>query len=115
MIFVRHGRAIAAPDRPAHDWPLDPDDVGAITSLRALLPDLPIVCSDMRRAVDTARLLGEPAVEARLSEVSRPWADDLNEPLRRYFRDERVEGWEPQAGVRARCERSPTNTATRST
>jgi broad specificity phosphatase PhoE len=102
MIFVRHGRAIVQPQVPAHDWPLDPAHVDSISALRVSLPELPVVCSDMRRAVETAKFFGEPVVDPRLQEVSRPWTDDLDGAIARYFRGEPVEGWEPQADARAR-------------
>ena len=102
MIFVRHGRAIVQSDVPAGEWPLDPEHVGAIAALRAVLPELPVVCSDLRRAVETARFFGEPLIDPRLAEVARPWSHDLEEPVRRYFRGEAVAGWESQVDARAR-------------
>ena len=102
MIFVRHGRAIAKPDVPTHDWPLDPEHSDAIRQLRAVMPDLPVVCSAMRRVVDTARFFGEPTLDPRLAEVSRPWSDDLEDAVTRYLRGEVLEGWETQADATAR-------------
>ena len=102
LIFVRHGRALVQPDVPTHDWPLDPAHLGAIEELHAVMPALPVVCSDMRRAVDTAAFFGEPKIDERLREVERPWSDDLHGPLARYLRSEVVPGWEPQADAAAR-------------
>ena len=100
VIFVRHGRAIVQSDVPAGEWPLDPEHVGTIAALRAVLPELPVVCSDLRRAVETARFFGEPLIDPRLAEVARPWSQDLEEPVRRYFRGEAVAGWESQVDAR---------------
>jgi broad specificity phosphatase PhoE len=72
VIFVRHGRAIVGPDAPEQGWSLDPALVDGIHALRDALPDLPVVCSDMRRAVETAAHFGDPVIDARLREVSRP-------------------------------------------
>lgn len=105
MIFVRHGRAVVQPDVPTHEWPLDAAHIGAIAELRTVLPELPVVCSDMRRAIETARFFGEPTVDPRLAEVSRPWTnDDLEASITRYFLGEPLDGWEPQADARARIE-----------
>jgi broad specificity phosphatase PhoE len=76
VIFVRHGRALVRRDVPTHEWPLDPESIGDIEQLRVSLPGLPVVCSDMRRAVDTARHFGEPTIDPRLAEVWRPWTHD---------------------------------------
>lgn len=104
MIFVRHARAVVDPERPTEEWPLDPAHVGDVARLRVALPDLPVVCSDMLRAVETARLIGEPTVEPRLAEVSQPWTDDLEGCLVRYFAGERIAGWEAQDAARARLQ-----------
>lgn len=89
---------------PTGEWPLDPGHTADIATLRAVLPQLPVVCSDMRRAVDTARFFGEPVIDARLGEVFRPWSNDVEESIRRYFAGEVLEGWEPQAEARARIQ-----------
>jgi broad specificity phosphatase PhoE len=104
MIFVRHGRAIAQPGLATEDWPLDPAHVGDIDRLRSALPEVPVICSDMRRAVETAAYFGEPTIDARLREVSRPWTDDVERALARYFEDAVLDGWEPQAEVRTRMQ-----------
>jgi broad specificity phosphatase PhoE len=102
VIFVRHGRAILQRDLPTHEWRLDPKFHGDIEALKALLPTVPVVCSTMRRAIDTAQFFGEPTVDSRLDEVSRPWTDDLDGDLTRYFVGETLDGWEPQAEACAR-------------
>ena len=104
VIFVRHGRAVVQAAVPTDDWPLDPAHLTDIETLRDALPDLPVVCSGMRRAVETARFFGPPAVDPRLAEVSRPWTGDLEQSIARYFAGERLEGWEPQDAARARVE-----------
>jgi broad specificity phosphatase PhoE len=104
VIFVRHGRALADPDRPTDDWPLDPARLGEIDGLRTLLPDLPVICSDMRRAVETARRFAEPKIDPRLREITRPWTDELEGCIERYFRAEPIAGWEPPAAARARIQ-----------
>jgi broad specificity phosphatase PhoE len=107
VIFVRHGRAILRPELPAHEWPLDEAHLDDIVALRHVLPDLPIVCSDMRRAIDTARLLGEPTVDPRLAEVSREFSDDdFRGSVARYLQGDTVDGWEPQADALARIQSS---------
>jgi len=102
VIFIRHGRAIAHPDVPTIDWPLDPAFTTDIAELCAFVPELPVVCSNMRRAIETAQFFGEPTVDPRLCEVSRPWTDDLAECNARYLRDEPIDGWESQEDARAR-------------
>jgi broad specificity phosphatase PhoE len=102
VIFVRHGRAVVQPDAPTDQWPLDPAYFDDIIALRSEVSDLPVVCSDMRRAIETARFFGEPTIDPRLREVSRPWTDDLDESVTRYFRGETVDDWEPQSAARAR-------------
>jgi broad specificity phosphatase PhoE len=102
VIFVRHGRAVVQADVRTDDWPLDPAHLTDIETLRGALPDLPVVCSGMRRAVETARFFGSPTVDPRLAEVSRPWTDDLEPSIARYFAGEPLPGWEPQEAARAR-------------
>jgi len=87
---------------PTREWSLDPAYVADVAERRAILPDLPVICSDMRRAVETARFLGEPTVDARLTEVSRPWTDDLHAAVTRYLFGEPLQDWEPQVVARAR-------------
>jgi broad specificity phosphatase PhoE len=102
VILVRHGRAIARTDVPTDAWPLDPAYLTDISLLRAVVPDLPVVCSDMRRAIDTAQYFGEPTIDPRLGEVARPWTDAIEGAVARYLRGEAIEGWESQADARAR-------------
>jgi broad specificity phosphatase PhoE len=102
VIFVRHGRAVVQPDAPADEWPLDSAYVEDIVVLRTALPDLPVVCSDARRAVETAQFFGEPTIDPNLREVSRPWTDDLDGCIERYLRGEAVIDWEPCSEARAR-------------
>jgi broad specificity phosphatase PhoE len=106
VIFVRHGRSVVQPKRTPNDWPpLDPAHAGLVENLRAVLPpDLPVVCSEMVRAIETARFFGEPTIDPRLNEIGRPWAEDLSEPLEQYFAGEPVDGWEPQADACARMQ-----------
>ena len=104
LIFVRHGRSVVRRDLVPHEWPLDAAHVGEIAKLHSVLPDLPVVCSDMRRAIDTARYFGEPTIDARLAEVTRPWTDDLDDGIARYLHGEQLQGWEPQADVQARIQ-----------
>ena len=56
----------------------------------------------MRRAIETARFFGEPTIDPRLREVSRPWTHDLDVLIARYFRGESVDDWEPQPEACAR-------------
>ena len=90
--------------QPTQEWPLDLAHVGDIAALKPALPELPVVCSDMRRAIGTASFFGTPTIDARLAEVSRPWSDDLDAAISRYFGAESLDGWEPQADVRARMQ-----------
>lgn len=76
MIFVRHGRPVVGHDAPEQGWPLDPAYVDDIRALRTALPELPLVCSDMSRAIETAKFFARPTIE----------------------------GWELQADARARFE-----------
>jgi broad specificity phosphatase PhoE len=59
VIFIRHGRAIAHPDVPTVDWPMDPAFTADVAALRAAAPELSVVCSNMRRAIETAQFFGE--------------------------------------------------------
>jgi broad specificity phosphatase PhoE len=102
VIFVRHGRAIVGPDVPESEWSLDPAFVDRVGALRPALPDLPVACSDMRRAIETAAHFGSPAIDARLREVARPWVADLERDVERYLAGEILDEWEPQAYARAR-------------
>ena len=104
MIFVRHGRAVVEPEVPTGEWTLDAAHVDDIVALRSALPSLPVVCSDMRRAIETARFFGEPTIDPRLREVSRPWTDDLDLSVMRYLRGEPVVDWEPRSEAQARIE-----------
>lgn len=105
-IFVRHGRSVPDADLPTEAWPLDPDGHGDIASLALRLPPLPVVCSDMRRAIETAGFFGAPTVDARLAEVSRPFVDDLQDSIVSYLAGETVDGWEPQSRAIARLHAS---------
>jgi len=72
----------------------------------------------MRRAIETARMLGPFIIDDRLAEVERPWSTTADVPpnldeqhastlsfadsLARYLHGNAVEGWEPQNAARAR-------------
>ena len=99
MIFVRHAKSAPDPAIPESEWPLAPD---AVVDL--LLPSLPVVCSDTRRARDTAAYFGTPRVDDRLVEIRRPWTDDIERDVARYLRGEEVSEWEPQRDALARFE-----------
>lgn len=107
-IFVRHGRSLPRPDVASDDWPLDPDGHTDIQALARLLPSLPVVCSDMRRAVETAAFFGVPAVDARLREVSRPFVEDPSMSLSHYLSGRPVDGWEAQNNAIARIDAAVT-------
>lgn len=102
MIFVRHGLPLVDRSAPRHDWPLDPSGSAAIESLATRLPALPVVTSDLRRAIDTGRHFGDPIIDARLGEVARPWSDDFDDAVARFLAGEAIAGWEPQSEARAR-------------
>jgi broad specificity phosphatase PhoE len=102
MIVVRHGRALVDRNEDPHSWPLDPGAVHEITAIAGALPSLPVVCSDMQRAIGTASYSGRPVVDARLAEIDRPWSDDLTASIARYFAGDAVDGWEPQLAARVR-------------
>src|SRR4051812_40677409 len=87
-IFVRHGRSLAQADVPTEAWPLDPEGHADISALAAKLPSLPVVCSDMRRAIETAEFFGVPTIDTRLAEVSRPFVDDPEDSFASYFAGE---------------------------
>jgi broad specificity phosphatase PhoE len=106
QIFVRHGRSLPDAEVPPQAWPLDPEGRADVAALAQRLPALPVVCSDVRRAIETAALLGVPIVDARLAEVSRPFVSDLRDVIARYLSGLPVEGWEPQADAIARIESS---------
>lgn len=104
MILVRHGPATPDPSSLPRDWPLVERD--ACVGLGALLPDLAVVCSDERKAVETAEALGRDfSIDSRLREVSRPWIHDPDEfraHSHRYLAGETLAGWEPQSEALAR-------------
>ncbi|HVE91328.1 MAG TPA: hypothetical protein VNE62_03360 [Actinomycetota bacterium] len=78
----------------------------ACVGLGSLLPDLPVVSSDERKAVETADALGRDFfIDSRLREVSRPWIQDPNKfhaDTRRYLAGDALAGWEPQSEALAR-------------
>ena len=104
LILVRHGPARPDPDSPPHEWPLLDREAGAV--LACLLPPVPVVCSDERKAVETAEAMGRTfSIDGRLREVSRPWIgdrDDFGSAVRRYLGGEVLPGWEPQSEALAR-------------
>ncbi len=104
VIFVRHGRPLVQPRVPSYEWPLDPTHAGLVENLGAALPGLQIVCSDMRRAIETARYFGEPTIDERLREVAQPRLGELDDELERYLRGERLDGWERQHQAHARVQ-----------
>jgi broad specificity phosphatase PhoE len=57
-VFVRHGLSVVDKDVSERDWPLDPAHAGEIAELRAVVGELPVICSDMIRAVETANSSG---------------------------------------------------------
>jgi broad specificity phosphatase PhoE len=99
QILVRHGLSLPNPELPTDQWPLDPAGHADITALAERLPVAAVICSDMRRAIDTARFFGPPIVDPRLREVTRPFVATLEASIREYFSGRRVEGWEPQSDV----------------
>jgi broad specificity phosphatase PhoE len=105
-IFVRHGRSLSDDDVPTQEWPLDPDGHVDIAKLAQRVPSLPIVSSDMRRAIETAEFFGVPTVDARLAEVSRPLVNERQDSVAAYFSGQMVEGWEAQSDAIARIEAS---------
>lgn len=104
MILVRHGPTRPDPSSPPGDWPLAERD--ACVALGSLLPDIPVICSDERKAIETAEAIGrEFSVDGRLREVSKPWIsdpDDFDSASRSYLSGETLPGWEPQSEVVAR-------------
>ncbi|MGE3449281.1 MAG: histidine phosphatase family protein [Microbacteriaceae bacterium] len=105
-VIVRHGRSLPDPAIAADDWPLDPAGHAAIAELADRLRSTVVVCSGMRRAVETARYFGPPTVDPRLAEVSRPFVTQLEARVRTYFAGHPVEGWEPQSEAIARFDAS---------
>lgn len=101
-IFVRHGASLPDADLPTEEWPLDPDRRADVAALADRLPGLPVVCSDLLRAVQTAEHFGSPTVDPRLAEVTRPFVADLEHTIAPYFAGRAVDGWEPQADAIAR-------------
>jgi broad specificity phosphatase PhoE len=104
LILVRHGPTLPDPDVPASKWPLVSAE--ACIALGASLPNLPVTCSDERKAIETARAIGRTyAVDPRLREVDRPWSDDpvaFEYTCRRYLSGVSVPEWEPQSSALAR-------------
>jgi broad specificity phosphatase PhoE len=105
VIFVRHGGSASQSRQARNKSPLDPAQAGLVENLKAVLPpDLPVVCSEMVRAIETARFFAEPTIDPRLNEIGRPWAEDISESLEQYFLGEEVDGWEAQEDACARMQ-----------
>src|SRR5690242_535626 len=96
-IFVRHGLSVPDAGVAPEDWPLDPAGRAAIAALAERLPPLRVVCSGMRRAIETADFFGAPTVDTRLGEVVRPFVPELRAAVGEYFAGRALAGWEPQS------------------
>jgi len=105
-ILVRHGLSLPDPETPSESWPLDPAGRADIAALAVRLPSMPIVCSHMRRAMETAEFFGVPTIDPRLAEVTRPFVADAEESFAVYFSGQAVDGWERQSDAIARIEAS---------
>jgi broad specificity phosphatase PhoE len=102
-VFVRHAPAVVDRSSRSATWPITAEAADAVRALRPQLPPIEkLVASDLRRASDTAALLGEPLLDARLREVPRPWTDDLDRDVEQYLAGKTLDGWEPQAEVLTR-------------
>lgn len=105
-ILVRHGLSLPDPEALSESWPLDPAGRADIAALADRLPSLPVVCSHMRRAIETAEFFGVPTIDTRLAEVTRPFLAETEESFAVYFSGQAVDGWEPQSDAIARIEAS---------
>jgi broad specificity phosphatase PhoE len=98
VYLVRHAMTVVQPSVPSHEWRLSEDGRAAAAALE--LPQLPVLSSTERKALDTAELAGWRATpDDRLREVTRPFHGDgtYEERVRRYLAGEELDGWEPRA------------------
>jgi broad specificity phosphatase PhoE len=113
LFLVRHGRPVAEPDRPPHDWELDPagyDDVWALRTSGRLPRHAAWFSSPEPKALGTAELLtdGEVGVVDALREHIRDsseWIEDFPAAVRRAFAVPdavAVPGWESVTACRNR-------------
>jgi hypothetical protein len=103
-IFVRHGKPQVEPSVDSSEWHLEADALVAVSKLASMLPSMPIVSSEERKARETAMLFGgSVTTDARLGEVRRPWVSgDLRPDVVRYLRGEEIHEWEPQRSATLR-------------
>jgi broad specificity phosphatase PhoE len=113
LFLVRHGRPVADPDRPAHEWELDPegyDDVWALRTSGRLPRRAVWFSSPEPKALATAELLtdGEVGVVDALREHVRHSTErieDFAAVVRRAFAlpgAVAAPGWEPLTACRGR-------------
>jgi broad specificity phosphatase PhoE len=108
--LVRHGRPLVDRERPAHEWPLDPEGYDDVVALGARLPEAAAwYCSPEPKAVETAQLLtdGPVGIIEALAEHRRGagWVEDFGGTVRRAFEHpdrSAHEGWEPLTDCRQR-------------
>lgn len=94
---------VVEPGVPSHEWRLSDEGRAAAAALE--LPELPVLSSTERKALDTAALAGWAATpDDRLREVTRPFhgGGTYEERVRRYLAGEELDGWEPRARALAR-------------
>lgn len=106
LLLVRHAAAVVSAVASPGEWPLSDDGRFAATELgRRLdgrLSSPTVVASAERKAIETADALGwgEPLVDPRFGEVSKPWyerAEDHRSAAVRYLQGEWLDRWEPRA------------------
>lgn len=110
LFLVRHGRPLIDRERPAHEWPLDPEGYDDVVALRPRLPQAATWYSSPEpKAVETAQLLtdGPVGMIEALVEHRRAagWLDDFEATVRRAFEhpeEPAHPGWEPLADCRER-------------
>jgi broad specificity phosphatase PhoE len=110
FVLVRHAKPVRDSSLSSEDWNLDPNHLGAVSVLAAVLETMglvQLVSSTERRAVQTgnelAHLVAVPMdSDARLNEVRRPSTESygaFSEDAKSYLHGATVVGWEQQATV----------------
>ena len=115
LVVVRHARPVVSVGLPPAQWPLSQEGEAAAAALGPVLLEEvvrpQVVSSTEAKALATARACfphGEIVEDDRLTEVTRPSFDDVEELYREaaaYFDGESPDGWESADAVAERFDR----------
>jgi broad specificity phosphatase PhoE len=107
VVLVRHATPAHGPERPAHEWALDPEGAAAARELAAVLPtDAYLVASAEPKAWQTLEPAGPVIRDARFNEVNRdePYDGDWVARRRAYVAGTDHPGWGARVRVAERFE-----------